>query len=121
MLDVCFFKSLKGQYKRVCKAWIDEETDERKSWISKQIFVQLFKRAWDAACKPELFKNGWARMGLSCCPDTGMVVINRRAILDVCLGGSEKYSDALDPAMEQSVRVRGHERGRCSAVSRLQI
>ena len=46
-------------------------------------------------------------MGLTSCPDTGMVVINRRAILDVCLGGSEKYSDALDPAMEQSVRVRG--------------
>ena len=107
MLDVCFFKSLKGQYKRVCKAWIDQETDERKPWISKLIFVQLFKKAWDAACKPELFKNGWARMGLTSCPDTGMVVINRRAILDVCLGGSEKYSDALDPAMEQSVRVRG--------------
>jgi hypothetical protein len=46
-------------------------------------------------------------MGLSSCPDTDLVVINRRAILDVCLGGSEKYSDAIDPAMEQSVRVRG--------------
>jgi hypothetical protein len=107
MLDVSFFKALKGNYKRVCKAWIDEESEERKPWISKQIFVQLFKKAWDGACKPDNFKNGWARMGLSSCPETGMVVINRRAILDVCIAGSEKYSDALDPAMEQSVRVRG--------------
>jgi hypothetical protein len=107
MLDVCFFGSLKATFKAVCKTWLDEQEHERKPYISKLIFLQLFQKAWIRACKPQTFKNGWARMGLSSCPETGMVVINRRAILDVCLGGSEKYQEGLVTTMEQSIRVRG--------------
>jgi hypothetical protein len=107
MLDVSFFKSLKSHYKKVCKEWLDTECLQTKPYISKVIFLQLFHRAWGRACTPSVFTNGWARMGLTSCATSGMVVINRTAIADVTLGASEKYQDE-DAAMAiQSVRVKG--------------
>ena len=45
-------------------------------------------------------------MGLSACSTTGMVVINRTAIADFAIGGSEKYSERLAGSL-QAVRVKG--------------
>ena len=90
MLDVSFFKSLKSHYKKVCKEWLDTECLQTKPYISKLVFLQLFHRAWGRACKPDVFINGWTRMGLKACGASGMVVINRNAIADVTLAASEK-------------------------------
>jgi hypothetical protein len=76
MLDICFVGSLKANFKRVCKTWLDVQDHDGKPHISKFIFLRLYHKAWVVACKPETFKNGWARMGLSSCPETGMIVIN---------------------------------------------
>jgi hypothetical protein len=46
-------------------------------------------------------------MGLSACSTTGMVVINRTAIADFAIGGSEKYSEERLPGSLQAVRVKG--------------
>ena len=107
MLDVSFFKSLKSHYKKICKLWLDEECLQAKPYISKVVFLQLFHRAWVKACKPEVFTNGWARMGLKACPTSGMVVINRNAVADVTLGAAVKYQDAENVGYLQSVRVKG--------------
>jgi hypothetical protein len=103
MLDVCFFGSFKANFKRVCKTWLDEQDHAGKPYISKLIFLRLFHTTWVGACKPKTFKNSWARMGLSSCPETGIVVINRRTILDVCLGGSEKYQEGVGDSMDGAV------------------
>ena len=107
MLDVSFFKSLKSHYKLVCKEWLDEECEDVKPYISKAVFLRLIHRAWINACQPTIFTNGWARMGLSACSTTGMVVINRTAIADFAIGGSEKYSAERIPGSLQAVRVQG--------------
>jgi hypothetical protein len=107
MLDVSFFKSLKSHYKLVCKEWLDEECQDAKPYISKGVFLRLIHRAWINACQPTIFTNGWARMGLSACSTTGMVVINRTAIADFAIGGSEKYSEERLPGSLQAVRVKG--------------
>ncbi len=107
MLDVSFLKSLKSHYKLVCKEWLDEECQDAKPYISKAVFLRLIHRAWINACQPQNFTNGWARMGLSACRTTGMVVINRTAIPDFAIVVSEKYSEERLQGSLQAVRVKG--------------
>ncbi len=110
MLDVSFFKPLKAAWKIVSQKWCEEECPEEKPYISKQIFVTLFHRAWSIAAIPNNAINGWKKMGLSADAETGLIRINRDAIPDRLLAPSAKYEDDKPFGAKQSVRV--HMRAR---------
>lgn len=102
-LDLSFFKSLKAAYKRHCKEWLDSAPVHAGTpYLSKKMFFEIFYKAWASSATSEVGANGFKKMGLestaSYCNQssksgTDRVLINRLAVTDAQLGGSEKYGD----------------------------
>jgi hypothetical protein len=105
MLDLSFFKPLKSHWKGVSRKWCDEECTDPKPYISKQIFLKLFYRAWVLAAIPENAVNGWKKMGLSVDKISGAIRIDSLAIPDHVLAPSDKYEADEDVSAKQSVRL----------------
>ena len=93
MLDISFFKPLKCANSEACVEWMDKQA---LPYISKKVFLELFRTAWTAAAKPIIAKNGWRSMGLTISDDKsshGQICIDPNAIQDHKIAAGEKYRD----------------------------
>ena len=124
-LDLGFFKSLKARWKAAVSDWLDSVNSE-SACTSKDVFFTLMKTARSNACKPETAIKAWKKMGLEFRPrpaqmsggrntdragnaHANITVINRLAIADSQLGGSE-LRDARGTATQQTVRINSGEK-----------
>jgi hypothetical protein len=123
MLDLGFFKSLKACWKAaVVSDWLDSVNAEN-AHVSKDVFFMLMNTACSNACKPETAIKAWKKMGLEFRPrpaqmsgrhlDRGgnthanIIVINRLAIADSQLGGSELRDARAESTAGRTCKCRG--------------